>query len=256
MAGHFTPWTSRFYLALVLLLLGTLVFVGMVLTATSDASLQQEGVPASLVYEEGSYSVVFRSYHRFGPMKEAYHNLNIAPHPETTLQQESYKIDENGKMYDHTVTLHDDITGELWVSHISPLGDVLVTTNHRTAEFSESPIEGMPLRRADPTQEENAPTFKETLLASGFKVVGNDVLDGDPTEVLESFHPVGEVVTPQEGDYIVPVMYDLDPVTLRIEYHLDAETGDFRKSDTYAVDAEGKETLVESFQSILAFGRR
>ena len=255
MAGYFTPWTSRFYLALVLLLLGTLAFVGMVLTVTSDASSQQEGVPASLVFEEGSYSVVFRSYHRFGPMKETYHKLNLAPHPETTLQQESYKIDEKGYMYDHNVTLHDDITGELWVSHTSPLGDVLVTTKHRTAEVTTSPIEQAPLQR-DGLIPGDTPTLKETLLASGFKVIRNDVLDGDPTEVLENFHPVGEAVIPQEGDYIVPVMYDLDPVTLRIEYHLDATTGALRKVDTYAVDAERKETLVQSFESILPFGRR
>ena len=129
-------------------------------------------------------------------------------------------------------------------------GHNFTTTNHRTGEeYSDSTVSIPGL----PDQDQPGPTsdMVELLLQSGYEVTGFGTFNGRQTTVLRS-QPASfsqyELTPVEDGNYRSPVVYDLGADRYVTEMHIDSERGMVLRSLRYAIDSEGKETLIESFE--------
>ena len=241
--------------AIALLGVSTIILVVLFTTSSGLRSYLRERTddgPYSFTSTEpgGEYLIEFRKYKRYGPPLDEFNAMTDKMlDPETAIQTIKISLDSHSQPYDITIETRTE-SGELWYTEASADGHNFTVTNHRTGE-ERIEMEKFAPPILDPGQSDETPSMVDVLLKGGFEVVGYGSFNNRETTVLRSEPtPVspGDRTLPSAGNYKSPIVYGLDAAQYVVEMHIDTEHGMLLRSLRYAMDLEGRETLIESFE--------
>ena len=233
-----------------------IAMIGFVGRASFNAeSVDQEGLDGeqysmTSLQPERSHFVKFRRFSRYGPLLSRYTSSpDKLWEPETTLQTISYRLDKDRQPVDILIETRTD-TGDIWFSKSSSDGEYFTVTNHRLGvELPKEPVVMPPV--SSQGEERTDIDTVELFRKSGFEIVRPGLFNGRNTTIMRNApqpFPSDALIAPAEDDYISPVVYDLDADEFVVEMHIDSERGTMLRMLRYAIDSEGKETLIESFE--------
>ena len=248
----------RTALAAIALLVISAVVLGVLLASSSGfRSYLRERTddgPYSFISPEpgGKYLIKFRKYKRYGPLLDEFNAMaDKMLDPETAIQTITISLDSHSLPYDITIETRTE-SGELWYTKSSADGHSFTVTNHRTGE-ERIEVEKFAPPIPDPGQSGETPSMVDVLLESGFEIFGYGSFNTRETTILRSEPtPVspGDLTLPSAGNYKSPIVYGLDAAQFVVEMHIDTEQGMVLRSLRYTIDSEGRETLIESFESL------
>ena len=198
----------------------------------------------------GEYLIRFRKYRRYGPLLDEFNAMTDKMlDPETAIQTINISLDSHSQSYDITIETRTE-SGELWYTKASADGHSFTVTNHRTGE-ERIELEKFAPSIPDPGQSDETPNALDVLLKGGFEVVGYGSFNIRETTVLRSEPtPVSprDLTLQSAGNYKSPIVYGLDAAQYVVEMHVDTERGMLLRSLRCAMDLEGQNTLIESFE--------
>ena len=216
-------------------------------------SSNQQGLdndPYSLTTLESgrTYQMKFRKFKRYGPLFDQFtSSTDKSWDPETAVKTITYTLDSNKQPFDISIETRNG-AGDIWFTKSSEDGDSFTVINHRLGiELESEPVIVAPI----PDQVSEPLDMVDVFLGNGFEIVEYGSFNGRETTVMRNTavqFSSEELTPPIQGNYKSPIVHDLDANEYVAEAHIDTERGVVLRSLRYAIDSEGGETLIESFE--------
>ena len=208
--------------------------------------LGPEETQAKVISDEqgpGVYSITIDRFKRHGPETIAVVNPFML---ERFTQEIRYTVEQDGVMSDVIVSIFGADGTSLY--RLESAGGQYTVTDMETGLQTTEP--GAPIGGVqDPMAESGSTELAATLTAAGYTLGSTGTWRGREVEVYESVGPaLGQLSKPTPEFIGLPVVYDLAPVSERVEMTLDSTTGNPLRMYRYAIDERGKETVIESME--------